>query len=360
MESKLKSDIEKIVKMAVHAPSGDNLQPWRFEVRGDSISLFNTAKERLIFDFAQSSSLLSCGTVIENCVIASAHYGYMCAVELFPKENDKTCVAKLVLTSNTDIKDDPLYEIITTRCTHRGVYLGDSLSEEEKEKLFSASKAAELGGEIRIVEDLKTKKTVAKSSTTYERLLFHNKALHDALYKEIRWTKKEADKTHDGLYAKTLGISAMDTKMFKFLGSWKVVQFLHALKLIGLIETMMIGKIEKRYLTAGAFFAVVMEENSSLDYVNGGRILQRLWLEVARLGLQAQPISGILFMSQSVLADAETVFTENQQQKMLNAVNGFNKAFDVKNKNIAFVLRIGKGLQPDDCSLRREPLIEFI
>lgn len=360
MESTLKSDIGKIVETAVHAPSGDNMQPWCFEVKGNSISLFNTAKEAPIFDFAQRSSLFSCGTVIENCVIASAHYGYVCTVGLFPEENNVTYVAKLVLTSNTDIKNDSLYEVITTRCTNRGAYRDDSLSEEEKEKLFSAVKAAECGGELRIVEDRKTKKTVAESSTVYEWLLFQNKALHDVLYKELRWTKQKAGKTRDGLYAKTLGLSVMDTKMFKLLGSWKVVRLLQSLKLMRLMGGVIAGKSEHRYMTAGAFYAVVMEGNSREDYVNGGRICQRLWLEVARLGLQAQPISGILFLSQPVVAGAKTVFTDAQQQKMLQAVERFNKAFDVGKKNIVFVLRVGKGIQPDICSLRREPEIRFI
>ena len=34
-------DIKKIIEAAVQAPSGENCQPWRFEILNNNIKLFN-------------------------------------------------------------------------------------------------------------------------------------------------------------------------------------------------------------------------------------------------------------------------------------------------------------------------------
>jgi len=37
----MKEVIKKIIEAGIMAPSGENCQPWRFEVRGNKISIFN-------------------------------------------------------------------------------------------------------------------------------------------------------------------------------------------------------------------------------------------------------------------------------------------------------------------------------
>ncbi len=36
-----REDIKKILEAAVHAPSGENCQPWRFEINDREIRIFN-------------------------------------------------------------------------------------------------------------------------------------------------------------------------------------------------------------------------------------------------------------------------------------------------------------------------------
>ena len=57
-----REDVEKILDLAVQAPSGDNAQPWRFEVNNSRINMVLIFQEKIIhpiiFGNAGHSSLM--------------------------------------------------------------------------------------------------------------------------------------------------------------------------------------------------------------------------------------------------------------------------------------------------------------
>ena len=66
------NDIKKILEAAVHAPSGENCQPWRFEIRGDEIGVFNLPKkDQSLYNEGQMASYVAHGALIENILIAN-------------------------------------------------------------------------------------------------------------------------------------------------------------------------------------------------------------------------------------------------------------------------------------------------
>ena len=104
--------IKEILNIAVWAPSGDNSQPWRFEVRNEKLYIFNIPdRDNPILNFKQSGSYVAHGGLIENISIASPHFGYSANVSLFPDAQNKDLVAS-VSFENTDKKDHPLFNYI--------------------------------------------------------------------------------------------------------------------------------------------------------------------------------------------------------------------------------------------------------
>lgn len=67
--------IQKILEAGAQAPSGSNSQPWRFEVAGGTISIIMLPeKDHPILNFRNRGTLLAHRALIENIVIAAAHY----------------------------------------------------------------------------------------------------------------------------------------------------------------------------------------------------------------------------------------------------------------------------------------------
>ncbi len=69
--------MQKILEAGVRAPSGENCQPWRFVVAGDTLSIFNIPERDLSpYNFNQLGSMVAHGALIENIVIAATAFGY--------------------------------------------------------------------------------------------------------------------------------------------------------------------------------------------------------------------------------------------------------------------------------------------
>ena len=68
---------KKILDIAVHAPSGDNSQPWRFKFDQNSILLFNLEdRDPTLYNFRQRGSYFAHGAIIENIIIVAGTLGY--------------------------------------------------------------------------------------------------------------------------------------------------------------------------------------------------------------------------------------------------------------------------------------------
>jgi len=79
-------DIKKILEAAVHAPSGENCQPWRFEISDDEIRVFNLPeRDQSLYNHGQMASYVAHGALIGNIFVASPTFGYRARINLFPQ-----------------------------------------------------------------------------------------------------------------------------------------------------------------------------------------------------------------------------------------------------------------------------------
>lgn len=55
-----RESIQKILEIAVNAPSGENCQPWRFRVEGEKIWVYNNPEsDQSLYNYAQCGSLVA-------------------------------------------------------------------------------------------------------------------------------------------------------------------------------------------------------------------------------------------------------------------------------------------------------------
>src|SRR3990167_10630915 len=69
--------IERILTAANSAPSGENCQPWRFVVSGDTVDVYlRPERDKSAYNWGQRGSLMACGAALENLVLAAGQGGY--------------------------------------------------------------------------------------------------------------------------------------------------------------------------------------------------------------------------------------------------------------------------------------------
>jgi hypothetical protein len=276
------------------------------------------------------------GTLIENVLIASASLGYSVAVRTFPDKSSPNLVAVIAL-DKSEAADEALYPFISRRETNRKPYGPVPLTAGEKSSLFAATRAVP-EGKLQLIDDPEKKRLIAGALGMNDRLVFENPDLHKFLFDHIRWTEKDATEAGDGLDIRTLELAIPQALGFRLLKSWNVLRQINKLG----ISRVIAKQAEGLCLSSSAVGAVIMYENTDEAFINGGRLMQRVWLEATRLGLSLQPMAGIAFLVQRVLAGEKAGLSTAQVGLIQDAYERIGSAFTIgAGETVVMLFRIG-------------------
>ena len=280
------TELAAILDLARWAPSGDNTQPWRFEVLGSRLLRvhgFDT-RDHCVYDLDGHPSHLAHGALLETLSIAATTYGLRATMQRLGGFAEERPCWEVTLEAAPGLTPDPLAAFIKTRSVQRRSLSTRPLSQEQKAALQAAVGPAY---QVQWKEGLAERLAMAQ-------LLFANS--------KIRLTIPEAYQVHkaviewnarfseDKIPDQALGADALTLKLMAFvLQSWRRVEF---------FNTWLAGTWGPRLqldfipaLACGAHFLILAPEPARGvdDWVAAGRAVQRFWLTAARLGLQLQP-----------------------------------------------------------------------
>lgn len=278
--------MEQILDLARWAPSGDNTQPWRFEII-DGFNLvvhgFDT-RDHVVYDLDGRPSQISLGALLETMSIAASVHGLstqVCRREDLP---DTTPTFDVQFSADPTRRLDPLVASITKRSVQRRPMSTRALTQGEKQTL-----EASVGTDYRILwlESFRDRFRTA-------RLMFRNAKLRLTLPEAylvhrdaIQWRSRFSE---DRVPDQALGIDPMTARLMRFvMKSWARVDF---------FNTYLAGTWAPRIqmdfipgLACAAHFVMKSRRKPTSidDFVAAGRAVQRFWLTVTQLGLFQQP-----------------------------------------------------------------------
>jgi hypothetical protein len=286
--------MEQVLDLARWAPSGDNTQPWRFEIRGERhlvIHGFDT-RDQVVYDLQGRASQLALGGLLETLEIAAQGRGWRCEIRrrVDLPEAQPTFDVKF---SDTVAEPHPLEAVIRTRVTNRRAFSRRPLGPRERSTL-----EASVGAGYRVLW-LEGKVTLRRMA----QLLFDNAG--------IRLTTPEAYEVHKSIIEwdrqfseeripdQAVGLDPVALKLMRWaMQSWGRVCFLNQYLGGTLLPRLQLDVWPA--LNCAAHFVIVAEQplRTVDDYVAGGRAMQRFWLTATQLGLQFQPeMTPLIFAS---------------------------------------------------------------
>jgi hypothetical protein len=329
----IQPEIKKILEVAINAPSGDNVQPWKIILSGNSLELCNLPnRDSSLYNFNQAASLIGHGALIENIEIAAKEFGYKVLIELFPKSSDNhtTDIVAKIDFQKADTKKDPLFEFIPQRITNRKKYNSDLLTDHQKKSL------SDLNSNLKLVDDREGVKSLAEISSLNEQLVLENQKMHQFLFQHVTWTKQESEEKRSGLYIQTLEMPKPAEIVFRAARHWSRMKFLNKLGLSKKVSK----ENKKVYQHSAGFAAIAIPNYEGTSFINLGRLLERAWLKATELGISIQPLTGITFLYQAIQRGNKDL--DSQQIELIQ--QGYNKMaqiFGVKEEKIGFVFRYG-------------------
>lgn len=342
------NDINRIVEAGALAPSGENAQPWRFQVIGNTIRVFNIPeRDQSLYNWGQRASMVAHGAAIENMVVAAAHLGYKTTVSLLPNSEEPDLVAVIQLRKAAGT-NQPLYAAIARRHTNRKPYRTIALTREERTRLLGAVETIE-GGKLLLVEEPGVVRRLAEAASKNEVILLENRPLHRFFFSHINWTEEEELTRRVGFYVKTLELAPPQLVAFKAFRHWPLLQLLN--KALGVAQ-FVARENAKVYAQAAAMGAIVIPQNEPADFIAAGRIMERVWLEATRNEVRLQPLTGVLFLSQRVTVGEVGQLSSSHIALVRDTYRVIADAFGVSRGVIAVLFRIGKGEEPSARSMK--------
>lgn len=350
----MRETVEKILEESVYAPSGENCQPWKFAVDGSKIHIFNMPDaDASLYNFEQKGSYVAHGALIENITIVALKYGYKISVKLFPVKEEPNLVATLALDP-TNPRELSLYQHIAKRCTNRKDHAQRKLSNSEKKQLIDATRE-EGFGELKILDDKESLNVLGKALAVNEQVIFENKKLHNFFYEHILWNEEDQGKA-GGFYIKTLEFLPHQLKGVKLFRSWLVLKVLNK---IGKVSKIIAKENAEKYANSGALTVVAIKGNAREDFVNAGRVAERVWLKATELGLSVHPCTGTIYFMERINGGDSDAFSQNHLEIIKKAYGDIERIFRVEGKTIPMLFRIGYADAPSARSLRMKPNILF-
>ena len=339
--------IRTIIAAGIKAPSGENCQPWRFQVGENRIDLFNVPeRDTSLYNYKQRASLVAHGACMENMLITAAKQGCRAELSCFPTPDNEQHVAGLNIYSGETL-DDPLFAAISERTINRKPYKGGDLSPKAADNIHQAAINKGIqGSSLRLLQG-GDKIAVADIVALNDRVVFESLHLHGFLFEHIRWNPEEAERARDGLDIRTLELAPPDRMLFPLLQNFGFVKFIRMFGTTKIIA----ANARKLMLSASAAGMITIESTSAESWFNAGRMLERVWLEATRQGLAFHLMTGITLLIQRVRdgviegLDSDNISLIKQADALLAGVSGAELP-------VALLFRIGNADPPTVRSFR--------
>lgn len=344
--------IEEILNQAVFAPSGDNSQPWHFKIKADELYIFNIPDKDLPFyNYKQCGSFVAHGALLENIVILASRYGLDTDINLFPQgpQNEMVAIIRFEVAQVGD--SNKLADLINKRVTNRRPYNVTPISVENKQKILNIQLPP--GIEVKFIDDVDKIKKISNASVVNEETVLTTKFIHNFFFKHVVWSESDERVKRSGLFVKTLEMPKPQEIAFRLASHWPIMCIAN---LFGITKKIASDNA-KLFQASPAFIAFLSKNDNSVDFINIGRAMQRVWLICTREGIYAHPVTGVLFLYQRVKAKEARGINENKIEKIEKSYKIISSECGAEGNNILFLLRIGKATVPSATSSRLKPVI---
>jgi len=337
-------DIDRIVDAARRAPSGGNIQPWRFEADDEEIRFYLVPERTTAMDVRFRGSYVGIGAALFNARVAAAAARRLGAIKLFPEGYPSRHVATLRLGNSSDFEVAPLHARIQTRAANRK--LGKPTPIEASTIQVLARGVEREGARLSLLSDRGQLDRLGELLAESDRIRFLTPTLHREMIGELRIPGR--DTLDEGIDIRTLELGPSELASLELLSRPEVMTHLaewRAGTVLGLRSRASVG-------SCSAMAAIVVPRADPISYVRGGAAVERFWLAAEVHGLAVHPMSPVFLFA----VDTEErigLAGERNLDVLAELTSRFNELFSLADgEHAALLLRVSHAARPIVTSAR--------
>jgi hypothetical protein len=347
--------LDAILELARWAPSGDNTQPWRFEiVAADHVVVhgFDT-RDHCVYDLTGHPSQISIGAMLETLRIAAAAQGYSAAIARRLDSPDThprfdVCLSAATVSPIERSKAADLASAIKTRAVQRRPLRTTPLTAPEKTALTESVGPA---FDVIFIEELGQRLRVAALLWSSAWLRLTMREAYEVHRSVIEWGAKFSE---ERIPAAAVGVDPLTSRLMGWaMQDWARVQFMNRYLAGTVLPRVQLDLIPAIACAVHVVLVAKTDPKTIDHYVAAGAAVQRLWLTATRLGLQHQPeltpliFSGYAREGRMFSADPRMMPAALELDRKLGALIGAGAA-----RRAVWLGRLGRGKAADARSLR--------
>lgn len=342
--------LKQILELARWAPSGDNTQPWRFELVNDHMVRVHghDTRDHVLYDFDGKPSHMAHGALLETLRIAATGFELKAAWTVHSEGDHRHPIYDVTLTPDAGIKQDPLFDCITLRTVQRRPMKTTALTSVQHQALHNA---ASEGFTLQVMESWHERRNIAKllwDSGKIRLMCPEAFRVHKAV---IEWGARFSK---DRIPEQAVGVGWPTARVMEWaMGSWERVAFMNRYLMGTIVPRAQLDLLPGLRCAAHLLLSPKMEPQSIEDWVHLGESMQRIWLTATLHGLQLQPqMTPVVFRW---YARAGRYFSADQVlfDQALKISREFESAVNASPTSaFGFFARVGSSPIPESRSIR--------
>ncbi len=343
------SACERILELGRWAPSGDNTQPWRFELRGELelvVHGFDT-RDHCVYDLDGHPSQMSLGALLETLRLAATAQGLATSYSRRRDAPAERPTFDVRFAPDPTVVPSPLVPAIERRVVQRRPLSTRPLSAAQVAALEeSVGPDYEVAWFSSLAERWRLARLVF-ANAKLRLILPEAYAVHRAV---IAWGERFSE---DRLPAEALGADPVSLALMRFaMHSWERVELFNRFMLGTLLPRLQLDLLP--CLRCAAVFALIARRppDSADDYVTAGAAMQRFWLEATRQGLLLQPQMTPVIFARYHRHGRRFTASAVGQELGARVAERFESVFAGRAAQVVFLGLIGSGTVPQARSTR--------
>jgi hypothetical protein len=275
-----------LLSAAILAPSGDNTQPWKFEIdeAASSITvLVDETRDTSPMNAEQRMARIACGAAIENILRTAQFNDWQTSVEW---HGSPVKLATIAVTGDFS-KAGQVEQVVKDRHTNRHRYDGREVTEETLARL--RRELVEIPGTaLTLVVSRDEIAQWAAAIGQADAAMFGQPEFLRAFLDNVRFDLPSNTECDEGLALGSLGLSTIDQALLPVIRhspAWLIRS--------RLFRWPFSDKARRLALSSSGLAIVDANHQSPAGDVAVGRMMERVWLALAGLGLSTQPMMSI-------------------------------------------------------------------
>ncbi len=342
---------EKILDLARWAPSGDNTQCWKFELKNDLQFVVHGSDTRdtVVYDLDGRPSQMALGALLESIEIAASSIGYEVSITQRPNQPETSPTFEVQLQANPELSCNPLAPYLKVRSVQRRPMRTRPLTPNEQTLL---EKSLPEGYRISWFQTPSERWQAARLMFANARVRLTMPEAYSVHSHIIDWGKQFSD---DRIPEQAVGIDPITGKLMRWvMKSWQRVLFMNRYLAGTLAPRIQLDLIPG--LCCAAHFAIIAPQSPKTleDFLTAGRVMQRFWLTATHLGLGLQPEMTPLIFARYLRNGITFTQTSEVEQSARRCAEKFSTMLQKDTEQAVFIGRIGESQLPSSRSLRHD------